>query len=107
MRAHGQTAHRGRANAWHAVLPPTTNVATGPRQIWFWDMTYLPATVCGRWFHLYLILDIYSRKVIGREVDDTDDGDHATHLVRRTTLAEGIAALGRHKPTLHGATAPP
>jgi transposase InsO family protein len=55
----------------------------------------------GRWFYLYLILDIYSRKIAGWEVHDTDDGDHAAHLARRTALAEGLAALER-KPVLHG-----
>ncbi len=102
LREHGQTTHRGRAKAPHAVRPPTTHVATGPREVWCWDMTYLPATVSGRWFHLYLILDLYSRKVVGWEVHGTDDADHAAHLVRRTALAEGVAALGSGKPVLHG-----
>ena len=62
LRAHGQSRHRGRAKAPHAVRPPTTHIATAPRQVWCWDMTYLPATVMGRWFYLYLILDLYSRK---------------------------------------------
>ena len=56
-------------------------------------MTYLPATVLGRWFHPYLILDLYSRKIVGWEVHANDNSDHAVHLVRRTALAEGIAAL--------------
>ena len=64
-------------------------------------MTYLPATVVGRWFHLYLILDLYSRKIVGWEVHANDSADHAVHLVRRTALAEGIAALAV-KPVLHG-----
>ena len=64
-------------------------------------MTYLPATVVGRWFHLYLILDLYSRKIVGWEVHETDAAEHAAHLVRRTALAEGIAALA-DKPVLHG-----
>jgi transposase InsO family protein len=64
-------------------------------------MTYLPAQVLGRWFHLYLIMDLYSRKIVGWEVHDTDDSDHAVHLVRRTALAEGIATLDS-KPVLHG-----
>jgi transposase InsO family protein len=101
LRAHGQTAHRGRAKAPKAVRPPTTHIATAPRQVWCWDMTYLPAQVLGRWFHLYLILDLYSRKIVGWEVHDTDDSDHAAHLVRRTALAESIAALDT-KPVLHG-----
>ena len=101
LKAHGQTTHRGRAKAPKAVRPPTTHVATAPRQVWCWDMTYLPAQVMGRWFYLYLILDLYSRKIVGWEVHDVDHADHAAHLVRRTALAEGIAALGT-KPVLHG-----
>ena len=101
LRAHGQTAHRGHAKAPKASRPPTTHIATEPRQVWCWDMTYLPAQVQGRWFHLYLILDLYSRKIVGWEVHDSDHADHAAHLVRRAALAEGIAALGT-KPVLHG-----
>jgi putative transposase len=101
LKSHGQTAHRGRAKAPRAVRPPTTHIATAPRQVWCWDMTYLPAQVKGRWFFLYLILDLYSRKIVGWEVHDVDHADHASHLVRRTALAEGIAGMVA-KPVLHG-----
>jgi hypothetical protein len=63
-------------------------------------MTYLPAEVAGRWFYLYLILDVYNRKIVGFEVHDRDDADHAAHLVKRTALAEGRAMAA--KPVLHG-----
>jgi putative transposase len=101
LKAHGQTTHRSRAKAPKQRRPPTTHIATGPRQVWCWDMTYLPAQVLGRWFHLYLILDLYSRRIVGWEVHDSDHADHAAHLVRRTALTEGIAALAI-KPVLHG-----
>lgn len=101
LRAHGQTRHRGRAKAPGARRAPTTHVATAPRQLWCWDMTYLPAEVAGRWFYLYLILDAFSRKIVGFEVHDTDDSLHAAHLVKRTALAEGIHAM-QAKPVLHG-----
>lgn len=101
LREHGQNAHRGRAKAPATARPPTTHIATAPRQVWCWDMTYLPANVMGRWFHLYLILDLYSRKIVGAEVHASDDADHAVHLVRRTALAEGIASM-HTKPVLHG-----
>jgi putative transposase len=93
LRAHGQAEHRGRAKAPRAARPPTTHIATAPRHVWCWDTTYLPTTVIGQWFHLYLILDLYSRKIVGWEVHDSDDSHHAAHLVHRTALAEGIAAL--------------
>jgi transposase InsO family protein len=101
LRAHGQTQHRGRAKPARASRAPTSHVASAPRQVWCWDMTYLPAQVAGRWFFLYLIMDLYSRKIVGFEVHDNDDSAHATHLLKRTALAEGIHAM-RNKPVLHG-----
>ena len=101
LKAHGQNARRGRAKAPKASRPPTTHIATAPGQVWCWDVTYLPANVMGRWFHLYLILDLYSRKIVGAEVHDCDDSDHAVHLVRRAALAERIATMNT-KPVLHG-----
>jgi transposase InsO family protein len=64
-------------------------------------MTYLPTQIMGRWFYLYLILDVYSRMIVGFEVHDTDDADHAAHLVKRTALSEDIHAMAV-KPVLHG-----
>jgi transposase InsO family protein len=101
LRAEGQMSHRGRAKAPQASRPPTTHVATAPNQVWCWDMTFLPATVVGRWFYLYLILDLYSRKIVGFEVHETDSADHAAHLVRRTALSEGLHGT-ETRPVLHG-----
>ncbi|KAI3606158.1 Transposase [Cupriavidus necator H850] len=42
---------------------------------------------------------MYSRKIVGAEVHDSDESVHAVHLVRRTALAEGIAAMDT-KPVL-------
>ena len=53
LRARGQTRHRGRAKVPQRARPPSTHVATAPRQVFCWDMTYLPATVTGRWFFLH------------------------------------------------------
>lgn len=101
LRTQGQNAHRGRTKAPQTSRPPTTHVASAPGQVWCWDMTYLPAEVGGRWFYLYLILDLYSRKIIGFEVHERDDAEHAAHLVKRTALAEGIHAMAT-RPVLHG-----
>ena len=99
LRTHGQSRHRGRAKAPHRIRPPSTHVATAPRQVFCWDMTYLPATVAGRWFSLYLILDLYSRKIVGFEVHERDDSEHAVNPLRRTALAEHQHTLD-YKPVL-------
>jgi putative transposase len=92
---------RGRAQPPRASRPPTTHIATGPAEVWCWDVTFLPAQIQGRWFYLYLILDLYSRKIVGFEVHDTDSADHAACLARRTALAEGVHAMPA-RPVLHG-----
>ena len=66
-----------------------------------WNTHFLPSEVLGRFFYLYLVLDLYSRKIIGWEVHETDSSDHAVDLVRRTALAEKIHSLPT-KPVLHG-----
>jgi putative transposase len=101
LRAHGQMNRRGRAQPPRASRPPTTHIATAPAEVWCWDLTFLPTQIQGRWFYLYLILDLYSRKIVGFEVHDTDSADHAAHLARRTALAEGIHAMPA-RPVLHG-----
>jgi putative transposase len=101
LHAHGQMNRRGRAQPPRASRPPTTHIATGPAEVWCWDVTFLPAQTQGRWFYLYLILDLYSRKIVGFEVHDTDTADHAAHLARRTALAEGVLAMPA-RPVLHG-----
>lgn len=101
LRAQGQNAHRGRSRPPQPCRTPTTHVATAPGQVWCWDMTYLPTRVAGQWFYLYLILDLYSRMIVGWEIHATDDADHAVRLLRRTALAEGVHAMA-DKPVLHG-----
>jgi putative transposase len=103
LRAHGQSRHRGRARAPRRVRAPPPHVDTARGQVWCWDMTYLPAGVVDRWFHLYLIMDLYSRKIIGWEVHDSDSADHAPRLVQRTALIESVAAQpADQRPVLHG-----
>jgi putative transposase len=101
LRARGQMHRRGRAQPPRKSGPPRTHIATRPGEVWCWDVTFLPSQMQGRWFYLYLILDLYSRKIVGFEVHDTDAAEHAAHLARRTALAEGIHAMPT-RPVLHG-----
>ncbi len=101
LRAHGQMRRRGRARSPRPPRPPTTHIATQPGDVWCWDVTFLATRVQGRWFYLYLILDLFSRKVVGWEVHDNDSAEHAAHLARRTALAEGAHARPT-RPVLHG-----
>ena len=101
MRKHGQNQHRGRAQAPRPTRPPSTHVARAPKQLWCWDVTYLPSQVKGQFFYLYVILDVFSRKLLSWEVHANDSAEHATQLLKRTALSENLGASER-KPVLHG-----
>ncbi len=70
LRAADQQHRRGRSQPPRHVPVPTSHTATGPNQVWSWDITYLPSLVRGQYYYLYLIEDIYSRKGVGWEVHE-------------------------------------
>jgi len=89
LRAADQLAHRGKAKVASRKRPQPLE-ATGPNQLWTWDITYLQTTVKGFFFYLYMIMDVYSRKIVGWEVYETESAEHASVLFRKTYLREGI-----------------
>ena len=84
-----QQNHRGRSKAPER-RPLSTHVATAPNQLWCWDITWLPGAVKGLYFYLYLILDVFSRKVVGWEIHDVESSEHAATLVTKSHLREGV-----------------
>jgi transposase InsO family protein len=89
LRAEGQQHHRGRAKPTVRRPPPTSHRARGPCQVWSWDITWMPGPIRGGFFYLYLILDIFSRKIVGWEVHERESAEHAAELVRRAVRVEG------------------
>ncbi len=83
----GQQNHRGRAS--HARRkPPESYCASGPCQVWSWDITWLPGPVKGIFFYLYMIIDIYSRKIVGWEIYNKESGENASVLIQKAVLKE-------------------
>ena len=75
--------------------PPKGYCATGPNQVWSWDITYLPTSVRGMFFYLYMIINVFSRKIIGWEVHHQESRFNAGILVHKAILSErlhGVAA---------------
>ena len=65
--------------------------AEGPNQVWSWDITYLKTHVKGIYFYLYLILDIYSRKIVGWSVHDSQLATLASCVVIDAKKSEGLS----------------
>lgn len=89
LRSAGQIKHRGRANApvWKKPEPLR---ATAPNQLYSWDITYLPTTVKGRHYYLYMFLDIFSRKAVGWAVYENELSDLASDVLRDVCTREKI-----------------
>ena len=81
--------HRGRSQKPKKVAPPKGHLATGPNQVWSWDITWLPAPIRGMFFYLYMIMDIYSRKIVGWEIHSIESSDLSAVLIQKAVLAEG------------------
>lgn len=72
------------------VTRPKAHVATGPDEVWSWDITYLPSVVRGEFFYLYLVLDIWSRKIVGWAIHEQESSEHSARLIEQTARTRGI-----------------
>lgn len=88
LRAADEQHHRGRGRRPRSPAEPPRRVARAPNQVWTWDISWLPGPVKGLFFYLYLILDLYSRKIVGWEVYACESAAHAAAVVSRAVLSE-------------------
>lgn len=81
--------HRGRSQKPERRIPES-HLATAPNQVWTWDITWLGGPIIGLYYRLYLILDLFSRKVVGWEVWETEEAKYAQTLIKKAVLSEKI-----------------
>lgn len=90
LKAEHQLTHR-RAERPATRRQPQAVSATAPNQVYSWDITYLPAAIRGQFFYLYLFLDLFSRKIVGWQVYDTECSVRASALLQDICQREAIA----------------
>lgn len=93
LREHDALKHRSPARKPGAAKP-REHVATGPGQVWSWDITYLRGPVRGDFYYLYLIEDVWSRKIVGWTIEDEEAKEHAATLIERAAATLGIDPSG-------------
>src|SRR5690606_34693666 len=89
LRAHNQVRERRNQR----IHPPYTKprlVATRPNQVWTWDITKLAGPTPGVYYSLYVILDLYSRYVVGWMAAEAESGGLARKLLYETIVKHGI-----------------
>ena len=86
---HGELRER-RDQLRHPAYAKPELLATGPRQLWSWDITKLLGPVKWSYFHLYVILDVFSRYVVGWMVAHRESATLAKKLIEETCSRQNI-----------------
>jgi transposase InsO family protein len=82
-------AHRGKSKP-RTNTPPAPLIAVKPNQVWSWDITYVKSSIKGKFYYLYMIMDIYSRKIVGWSVHESECMEFSADLISETCLLEKI-----------------
>jgi len=79
--AENQAVRERRDQFRHPARPAPQVIARRPNQAWVWDITQLPSTLRYQSFYLYLVLDLFSRFIIGWLIAEKQSGDYAQQLL--------------------------
>ena len=90
MRQEGLLNHRGRCRLPREPRDPPVLEATGIHQVLAWDITLLPGPVQGQFYYLYMVMDVWSRRILGVEVHERESGELAKNFFDRVCRDEGI-----------------
>jgi putative transposase len=89
LAAHGGGRER-RNQLCHPAYTKPELLATGPNQVWSWDITKLKGPAKWTCFHLYVILDIFSRMVVGWLIAERESADLAEQLIADTVARHAV-----------------
>lgn len=72
----------------------TVHRASRPNQVWSWDITWLPTLVRGVYLHLYLVMDVWSRRIVGWRIADGDSAQIASELITQACREGNVDPRG-------------
>lgn len=82
-------AHRSRSNPRRHKKPDEL-MASGPNEIWSWDITYLKAAIKGTYYYLYLPMDVFSRMIVHWEIYENESAELASGMIEKACQKNGI-----------------
>ena len=88
---HNDAVRERRNHRRHPNYAAPELLATSPNQVWSWDITKIKGPVRGTWYHLYVIIDIYSRAIVGWMIANREHDELAAQLIKETCQRQGIA----------------
>ena len=94
QRRYGLRPTRRMISRTHVTRGCAVHCATQPNQVWSWDITLLPTVVRGTFLYLYLMMDVWSRRIVGWTIADTESATISAELFTRVCDEEGIHPRG-------------
>jgi putative transposase len=88
--------HRGESRPVQNRAKPPELKASGPNQVWSWDVTYLPTAVTGIFLYAYVLMDVWSRKIVGWEVHHQESEALAREFFRRIARENNVQGVHLH-----------
>lgn len=89
LKAEGQLKHREPSKP-HVKRAPERHRVESPNRLMSWDITYLRGPIRGTFFYLYLVEDVWSRKIVGAAVHLEESGEHSARLIETICSRDGI-----------------
>jgi putative transposase len=84
QRRYGLRSVKRTAPCSHVTRSTAVHRATGPNRVWSWDITWLPTVARGRFLRLYLVMDVWSRRIVGWKIATRESPELAAELIQQT-----------------------
>jgi len=102
LRAHGEVRERRNQRKLPVYKKPEL-LATGPNQLWSWDISWLKGPVAGKYYYIYVILDVFSRYMVAWTIETVESAELAQKLIDFACDNHGIQ---KKELTLHSDRGP-
>ncbi len=96
LRKYGLIHHRGNGKPKSSNIKPPELVATGPNQVWSWDITWLKSDVDGIFYYTYMIKDIWKKNIVGWEIHECESVDIASDMFTRLKAQYNLRGVRLH-----------
>ncbi|MBN2900016.1 MAG: IS3 family transposase [Clostridia bacterium] len=101
LRANNKLHHRGNSKPSTSKNRPPEVIATGPNQVWCWDITWLATEIKGVYLYAYKIIDIWDKELVGWEIHDREDEKLARDLFHSLQFKYNLKGIHLHSDNGH------
>lgn len=101
LKVHNKLHHRGNTKPRKNKTKPPEVLATGPNQVWCWDITWLATEIKGIYLYAYKIIDIWDKAIVGWEIHEREDESLARDLFHRLQSEQKMKGIHLHSDNGH------